>query len=320
MEGFETIMSVQFDKLAASVSADGCIAPEELHSLRQLGWGDGKIHRGEAEAIFAINNSLTQRDVQWVDFFVEAIGDFVLNGTEPRGTCSDEEARWLVDMIDHDGRVESMAELELLVRTIERASNLPDFLKDYTLRQIEDAVLTGTGPTRGNGQLSDTHISATECTILRRVVFASGGHGPAAVSRFDAELLFRLKDATDNGANADEWTNLFVDGVANYLKGFMLENAQQSHERLVELEAFIADNEPNMGRFMRQMVKEVPQVQNQFGRVFGKKASAETYAEMAAVGKAVTLEEQAWLETMIKADGEIDALERALLDRIAAEA
>ena len=43
---------------------------------------------------------------------------------------------------------------------------------------------------------SSPHITAAECRILRRVIFASGGYGPAAVSRYDAEMLFRLKDET----------------------------------------------------------------------------------------------------------------------------
>ena len=48
-------MSFQFSQLAHQVALDGVVSPSELSSLRQLGWGDGQIHRGEAEAIFEIN-------------------------------------------------------------------------------------------------------------------------------------------------------------------------------------------------------------------------------------------------------------------------
>ncbi|MFZ9395203.1 MAG: hypothetical protein ACO25F_03965, partial [Erythrobacter sp.] len=261
-------MSFQFAELARRVAEDGCIGAEELFSLRQLGWGDGKIYREEAEALFAINHALKQPSPEWVDFFVEAIGEFVLNGTEPRGIPSDDEARWLVSQLDRDGKVESLAELELLVRVVERAQNVPEFFKDYVLRQIERVVVTGIGPTRCGGELSATHISAAECRLLRRVIFAAGGHGPAAVTRKDAELLFRLKDATLQDENSPLWDDLFVDGVANYLKGFQLHNAQLSHERIKELEAFVADNEARVGRFLGAMAREIPQAVHTLAQKF----------------------------------------------------
>ena len=312
-------MSIQFTDLARRVAEVGRVSPEELFSLRQLGWGDGRIYREEAEAIFEINRAIRQADPEWVDFFVEAISEFVLNGSEPRGMCDDAEARWLIGALDHDGKIDSMAELELLVRVIEKARNVPDFFKDYVLRHVEQAVMTGTGPTRCGGDLSATHISTAECRILRRVIFASGGHGPAAVSRKDAELLFRLKDATLQEENSPAWDELFVDGVANYLKGFQLTKAQLSHERVKELESFIADNQARVGRFIGAMAREVPQVRNHFGKVFGKNADGQSYVEAAAAGNLVEDFEQEWLEKMIAADGEVDDLERALLARIVDE-
>lgn len=312
-------MSIQFAQLARRAAADGHISADELSSLRQLGWGDGVITREEAEAIFAINNVLEQADAAWVDFFVEAIGEFVLNASEPRLMCDEQEARWLIAQIDHDGKLDSMAELECLVRIIERAQNVPDTLKHYASNQIEKAVLEGTGPTRCGGGLDASHISTAECAILRRLIFASGGHGPAAVSRHDAELLFRLKDATLHTSNALDWQTLFVDGVANYIKGFALQNAQLSHERAKELEAFVADNQANVGRFIGQMAREIPAARNALGKVFGKQTPRESYVDLEAAGHQVTEDEQKWLDSMIAADGEVDALERALLDRLARE-
>lgn len=313
-------MTTQFIAVAQAAAADGRIAAEELLALRREGWGDGIITRAEAEALFALNNSLRERSTEWCDFFVEAIGEFVLNGTPPRLQCSLEEAEWLIAQIDHDGVVESIVELETMVRIIERAENVPERLKNYVLDQIEREVLTGTGPTRCGGELSATHISAAECRIIRRVIFASGGCAPAAVSRFEAELLFRLKDESLAEENAPEWDDLFIDGVANYLKGFTLQNAQVSHERKRELEAFIADNSASVGRFMGRVAREAPQVANHFGKVFGKKQpTGPDYGALAAAGEVITDFEQEWLEKMIDADGEVDELESRLIARLAAE-
>ncbi|MEM1051034.1 MAG: hypothetical protein AAGI28_02965 [Pseudomonadota bacterium] len=310
-------MTMQFSELAKAAAADGKVSSDEILALRRQGWGDGIIVREEAEAIFALNNLLDQRSEEWSDFFVEAIVEFVLNGTEPKRMCDEKEARWLIDQIDHDGVVDSLAELETIVRVIERAENIPSILKDYVIEQVEKEVLTGTGPTRCGGELSDTHITSAEAKILRRVVFASGGYGPAAVSRFEAEMLFRLKDATLAEQNSPEWDDVFLDGVSNYLKGFALQNAQLDHARAKELESFIADNKANVGRFMSQMAKEIPQVHNHFGKVFGKKQDrGPSFEEQAAAGEAVTDYEQKWLDAMIKTDGEIDDLERRLITRI----
>lgn len=309
-------MSMQFSALAEQVKSDGFVSSDEILGLRQLGWGDGKIYREEAEAIFAINNDIRDPSDEWVDFFVEALSEFVLNGTEPKGHCDDAEARWLINAIDHDGVLESMAELELLVRVIEKAVNVPELLKHYALKQIEQEVMTGVGPTRSGGILCDAAITSAECAIVRRIVFASGGHGPAAVSRYDAEMLFRLKDATLNHDNAPGWPDLFVDGVANYLQGFFHANAQLDHARQLELESFIADNKASVGRFFGQMAKEMPQVHNHFGKVFGKKAQRGGFQARMIEGELVTEAEASWLDDMIEADGMVDDLERALLERV----
>jgi len=313
-------MTTHFSELAKAAAADGTVDSQEVLALRRQGWGDGIIVRGEAEAIFALNDAIDERTEEWCDFFVEAIGEFVLNGTEPKRQCDDAEARWLISQVDRDGAVDSFVELETVVRIIERAENVPTLLKDYVLVQVENEVLSGTGPTRCGGELSDTHISTAECKILRRVIFSSGGYGPAAVSRFDAEMLFRLKDATLTAANAPEWDDLFLDGVSNYLKGFALKNAQLDHARAKELEAFIADNKANVGRFMGRMAKEMPLVANHFGKVFGKKQDRGlSFEEQAKAGEVITDYEQQWLDSMIENDGEIDDLERRLLARVIEE-
>jgi hypothetical protein len=312
-------MTTQFIAITQAAAADGQITSEELLALRRESWGDGIITRAEAEALFALNNALRHHSPDWCDAFVEAIGEFVLNAAPPRLQCSLEEAEWLIGQIDHDGVTESLVELETMVRIIERAENVPDRLKDYVLAQVEREALTGVGPTRCGGELGAAHISTAECRIIRRVIFASGGHGPAAVTRHEAEMLFRLKDETLADENAAEWDDLFIDGVANFLKGFVHPNAQVSNERKRELEAFIDDSRASVGRFMGRVAHEAPQVMNHLGKVFGKRKSGPDYAALATAGEAVTDFENEWLEGMIAADDEVDDLESRLIARLAAE-
>ena len=307
-------MTLQFSDIARQAAADGAVSADEILALRRAGWGDGAISSVEAEAVMTLNDALAARTAEWCDFFVEAIGEFVINGSEPKGYVGDDTAHWLISRLDRDGRLDSMAELELLVRVLERAANAPEHLKTYTLAQIEKAVLTGTGPTRGGDELSPNCVGDAEARLLRRVLFAAGGDAPAAVSRAEAELLFRLKDASRGAANGPEWKRLFVQGVGNYLMGYVSPTAQIDRARAAELETFVADHDSHVGRFLGRMAKASP---NAFGAVFGRKgAERDRFAELAAAER-VTREESAWLESHIHADGEVDEYEQALLDFLA---
>src|SRR5690606_27794582 len=157
---------------------------------------------------------------EWCDFLVEAVGEYVLNAWEPKGYVTDEQGAWLIAKVSADGHLDSMTELELLVRVVERAHNVPDSLKDFVLAEIERAVTTGSGPTRKGGELAPGVVTEADCKAIRRTIFAAASHRPAAVSREEAEMLFRVKDATLGAANAPEWKQLFVQGVGNYLQGY----------------------------------------------------------------------------------------------------
>lgn len=309
-------MSVHFGDLAAQVRANGTIDTGEILALRKAGWGDGVISQAEAEALFSINQGVSNHDAEWSDFFVEALREYVINGSRPKGQVSQGEADWLVLQITQDGRLCSMTELELLVRIFERAENVPTSLKSFVLTQVEDAVLTGTGPTRDGGELSDTHINRSEAHILRRVIFSHASDSPAAVGRSEAEALFRLKDATVHAANPPEWKALFVQGVGNYLMGFAAMNAQISRERALELESFINDNRASIGNFVGRMATTAP---NAFGAVFGQKSAGPSRSDKVVAAQKITGDERGWLDAQIARNSQVDEYDQALLDFIAEE-
>lgn len=303
-------MTMQFAHIARQAASAGAIAAEDILALRRTGWADGAMAPEEAEALFDLNDTLAEPTAEWSDFFVEAIGEFVVNGAAPRGYVSQQNADWLIARIDRDGSLRSMTELELLVRVLERGVNAPDRLKSYALDQIEQAVLTGSGPTRDGGRLEAGCVSEAEAVLLRRILFAPAGDAPAAVSCGEAELLFRIKDATLGAPNAPEWKRMFVQGVASYLQGVAQRTAQISRERAAELESFVADDGSSVTRFLGRMAKGAP---NAFGVVFGRRQSdRDRLAELRAA-ETVTAEEEQWLDAQVKADSRIDEYERALI-------
>jgi hypothetical protein len=312
-------MTMQFADLARQAAAEGAVSVEDILALRRAGWADGTMKPHEVDALFALNDALVEPSAEWSDFFVEAIGELVVNGSPPRGYVSDDNARWLIDRIDRDGALQGMTELELLVRVLERATNSPAALKAYVLEQVERAVVTGEGPTR-RGKLAPGLVNADEAAILRRVLFAPGGEGPASVSCAEAEMLFRIKDAALGAANAPEWKQMFVQGVANYLETVASRTAQLSRERAAELEAFMADDSTRVAGFVGRMLNSQPAAfRTAFRTAFeGDEPQRDRLAEMAEA-RVVTADERKWLDARVDGDGTVDEYEQALIAFLAAD-
>jgi hypothetical protein len=163
-------------------------------------------------------------------------------------------------------------------------------------------------------------INETECDLLRRAIFAAGGDRPAAVSRAEAEMLFRIKDAALYEVNAPQWQTLFVQGVANYLLGFG-GNEPLTRERAGELDAFMRAEGAGIGGFLGRMLTSKPDFRG-FGSLLGSADEAEYLAahnDEAAVAAVFSADERAWLHDRLEADEELDDLEKALIAFIDAE-
>lgn len=303
-------MTMQFDEMSGEAAADGALSAEDILALRGAAWRDGRIDPDEAEALFLANEALSGPNAEWTEFFAEALSEFIVNTVEPHGYVDQEMADETLARVDRDGRVDSLAELELLVRVLEKATSTPANFRAYVLQQVEAAVTTGEGPTR-NGEPNANGINAAEAALLRRMIFAAGGDRPAAVSKAEAEMLFRIKDATLFDPNAPEWQSLFVQGVANYLLGFG-GNEPLSNARAVELEAFMNSEGAGIGGFLGRMLKA--DVEDGFGSLLGGSEVPETDWEGEAEAAAqLTSEEADWLREKLEADEDLDDYEKALI-------
>ncbi|MDP9086417.1 MAG: hypothetical protein M3N02_06590 [Pseudomonadota bacterium] len=283
------------------------ITAAEIQGLRAAVWGDSVVSPAEAAQLFDLNDRADPGDRDWTDFFVEALVEYVIARGQPRGFVTDADAAWLIAQFDRDGRLDSSAELEAIVSLFEKAGQLPPALLNYGLVQIEKAVLTGDGPTRRGDPLDSGAINKTECDLLRRMIFSAGGDTPGRVGRAEAEMLFRLKDATLGALNAPEWKTLFVQGVANHILTDR-HPAQPSRETALRLDRFMDDHSVHIGAFLGQMVR---------GKTGSLGAHEPVRADPDDGGFSVG--EKAWLDHRIDQDGKRDPLEQALLDFISAE-
>ena len=308
-------MTAPIFDLAAQLRSHGTLNADDALAMRRVAWPDGKIDPAEAEAIFDLNTAVKGSSREWVDFFVEAMSDYIVHQQSPEGYVDDAKAAWLMSKIDSDGRVDSLGELELLVKVLETATNVPDSLKTYALKQIETIVLTGDGPTRDGGALDAGSISSAEVKLLRRMLYAQASEGPAAISLHEAEMLFRLKDATLDAHDDPEWATLFVQCVGNFLMAHSDYHPLERPEA-ARLDAFMNDTSVNIGGFFGRMASAG--LSGFRDLVRSRPVPADRDAAVAA-DRAIAPEEAAWLHAEIDADHKLDALEKALLKFVAEE-
>ena len=286
------------------------VSADELRSLRAQVWADGSVSAPEAENLFAINRSV-EPSPDWTNFFVEAISEFMLSQGEPRGYVTEDEATWLLRQINHEGRIETWAELELIVKLLEHADYAPASLRRFALGSIEQAILTGVGPTR-KGE-SSPRIDDAEAALIRRLIFAPSGDGPAKVSASEAEMLFRLKDATLGQDNSGDWKKLFVQGVANHLVAHQAYVPPSPSEELRLEQPYQARP---FGHVLSHLGREIASAHEIHDAMFGENQdeAIAKFNHAVADDADVTIGEADWLKRLYDQDHQRDDLEQALLD------
>jgi hypothetical protein len=310
----ETILDLSRAAIAARTIDD-----ESVLTLRHLIWANDTIARGVLEQLFLINDALAAPNTAFTDLFCEAIIHFALRQSAPHNFITDETATWLAARLTADGRLDSHAELETVVHLLEQAENGPEALKHYALTQIEAAILTGVGPTRNGGDVRMGVVDAAEVTLLRRLIFAAGGDDATKVSAQEAEMLFRIKDATLPADNAPEWLTLFVQGVGNHLMAHS-DYHQLSLDDAKRLNTAMDDSRPSLAGFLCRVVNSASlQTIMDIDAVTGERKNHWGDDAAIASDRAITGAESGWLKRQIAADAVTDDLEKALLAFIADE-
>ena len=295
-----------------AIGQKGVITSEDVLALRAAMYGDNLISHPEAEAIIAMAHSGAQGDKTWQAFFLEALTDFVVRQSDPPGYVNAEVAGWLTSQLLSEGRPRSALSLELIVHILETAVESPDSLKEAILKAIEFSVMDGIHPGSEPLKAPNPRITDPEVGLLRRVLYAAGGDGAATISTDEADLLFRLKDATLGAENGPSWKDFFVKAIANHLMAHNFHTAISRDEAL-RRQAFVADTHIHIGRFLGCVIGGIPKL----GETLFQKDQdpwAENHGEARiAHDEAVTASEQAWLRFQTNHDGQLDDMEKALL-------
>lgn len=291
------------------ICARGTIKDSDVIKLRRTLFGKPAIDANDVENLVRINESTRIQDPAWSPLFIEAITDFVVNELPPQGYVTAANAAWLIERIGRDGRVDSPTELELLVNILERARWSPESLVSFALEQVKFAVIEGSGPLRSGARLTAGQITVEEVTLLRRILYAFGGDGNAAITRREAEVLFDIEDATANGPQVPEWQELFVKAVASVMMAASGYKVPTREEALRQERWLQSSGDLSLGTFLGRMFCSYDQ-QNSEERAL---ARLERQRIEIITNEAVTETEATWLVDRIGRDGRITPTEKLLL-------
>jgi hypothetical protein len=234
--------------------ARGKITADDVLELQHRVFWKGVVTPGDAEMVFALNDRLEKNaDPSWKPFFVEALTDYIVLQAEPRGYISDANADWLIERIARSGSVDTACELELLVKTLERAELSPVKLVTFALEQVKWGVIGAEGYVGACHQCELGVIDRAETELVRRILFAFGGDGNISITRQESGVLFDINDSTSETKNDPSWPDLFVKALANFLlatSGYQVPTRQEALRR----EAWLDEPAAGVGAFMGDML------------------------------------------------------------------
>lgn len=117
------------NELKKSILADGVIDEQEVKQLREVLYADGIIDKEEAEFLFELNDAVSgkKNHSSWATLFIEAITSFLLDDEVSPGEVDENEALWLIEKIQGDGKLDEI-ETALLKNLKAKAKKMPQSL------------------------------------------------------------------------------------------------------------------------------------------------------------------------------------------------
>ncbi len=304
-------MSSAFSDLLGRAKAAGKLVPDDIRALRGEVYGAPQVSAQAIEALVALDGALAEPPpADWSEFLAEASVDYLVRqGDAPEDYIDEAKAHWATTVF---ATVDSAAAMEALTRILETAGGCPQSLQSFALAKARDRLI------------ALGCVGAADAAMLRRLVFAGGGEGDIGVTREEADALFDINDACQDGANDPTWTQLFSQAIADHLTAtspFKPPSAEDAPRD----EAWLAGREPPQA-FMSQMLRK-PDVRGALHEMLHPLADEadewrEPEAQMEAVEAAaavITDAEARWLIGRL-GQGALSPAERRLIETLRAQA
>jgi hypothetical protein len=314
---------LRIEHLDETLRASGHIEGQHALQLRRMIYAKGNVTRKDAEILFKLDRACSRKDPAFAALYVEALTDYFVWQTEPKGYVTPELARFLIDNVAADRHVERKTELELVLNVVHWARQCPEEVVTLVLEAVRQSVLLSRESPLGANR-PRASIGAGDVAILRKALHAPSGDGSLLVTRREAELLFGLNEATGTGENDPAWQDFFVRAIANHLLNPMDEPVVPEREVALRRERWL-DERGSIGQLLSGVGAALAKGDVPFQAVWEVFDSATAKAEREAAAyeehatrmrlarERVDADEAKWLVERVLRDGAIDENERALL-------
>lgn len=314
---------LMIDELDRNLRAKGAIDAGHAMQLRRMIYSKGSVTKNDADVLFKLDRACAKKDTAFAALYVEALTDYFVWQSEPKGYVTPEQAKHLIENVSADGHVSAKTELELVLNVVHWARQVPEDLVMLVLDAVRQSVMLSRETAFGSNR-PQCAIGAGDVAILSKAVHAPAGDGSLLITRREADMLFALNDATKTGHNDPAWTDFFVRAIANHLLNPMNAPVVPSRDEAAAREKWL-DERGSVGQLLGGVATSLARGNVPFAQVweevdpFGaaaakKEAAAETKAVAERLAREqVDAEEAKWVASRILADGAVDENESALL-------
>lgn len=318
--------------IVSGILARKAITAEEVALLRKTIFADGACDRQEADLVFQINDECRDKDESWNQLYVDALTDHFVWKAEPYGYVNIEQARYLMQRIVRNNRIDTLSELELLCNVIHWAEAAPAELAEFVLQAVKESVLDPDVAAYGHDR-RPLAIDPRDIELIKRAIYAPATAGSITVTRAEADALFDLNDATIHAENDPGWQMLFVYAIANHLMFPRPAPAPAPVEEVLRREEWLKERR-GTGKLLIEIGKETAGLASQIasnrheflnsrlkwakealkGPVRLRNMDEEAReAEIAYERETIDEEEAIWLIERIRRDGVLHGNEKELL-------
>ena len=311
-------------EITSAIIARKAISSADVTWLRQEVFRDGVADDKEVETLFRMNEECVEKDESWSQLFVDALTDYFVWQTTPRGYVDEAHARYLIQRIVRNNRIESTTELELLVNIVHWAVSCPAELSALVLSAVRESVLEPDEAAYGRGRRPKV-VDLVDIELIKRAIYAPATAGGITVRRAEADAIFDLNDGTVESENNAAWKQLFVYAIGNHLMFPRPHTPPPVAEEVLRREEWLKGRRGTwnlLGQIGSESLK-LGAGQVNLGERFeaAKEAMRNPKEEpqrpdVAYERETIDEEEASWLISRIRRDGQLDANEIALLSFI----
>lgn len=311
--------------IGTAILETGRMTADDVGRLRSALFDDGMVEAQEADVIFRLNDECRDRDESWNQLYVDALTDYFVWGSTPRGYVSDDQARELLHRIVRNNRIDGGTELELLANILHWADYVPAELAEFALSAVRESVLEPDAAAYGRDRRPGI-VDAVDVELIKRAIYAPSGLGSITVTRREADVIFDINDATAHEENHPSWNRLFVYAIANHLMFPRPAPVPEPPEEVLRRERWLKERD-GVGGFLKKVGQEAVSVAKGGGvewdaamkSLFGGPVrERDPVEEGIAAGaakerEAISEDEAHWLIQRIDRDGALHPNEVALL-------